>query len=89
MNKENASQFLPLVQALADGKTIQVLGCDGSEWIDIREVKFSDNPEAYRIKPEPREFWLFRDDPKNFYNESDTKPSGKWNELIKVREILD
>ena len=51
MNKDNAKQFLPLVQALADGKTIQHL-CNG--WEDLESVNFSYTPETYRIKPEPK-----------------------------------
>lgn len=56
MNKENAAQYLPLVQALADGKTIQVNHAFG-EWIDCFEVKLAGEPENYRIKPEPRKSW--------------------------------
>ena len=56
MNRENAAAFLPLVQALADGKTIQyhhfVKG-----WIDSNNPSFDGaRPEWYRIKPEPREW---------------------------------
>ena len=56
MTKHNAKDFLPLVQALADGKTIQQ--CDRSTytWHDLEIVAFGDSPANYRIKPEPREF---------------------------------
>ena len=50
MTKENAKDFLPLVQALADGKTIQFLSCD--EWVDLDDPNFGNNIEKYRIKPE-------------------------------------
>lgn len=55
MNKDNAKQFLPLVQALADGKTIQIL--DDGKWRDFlsKEIGFSFHHEQYRIKPEPIE----------------------------------
>ena len=54
MNATNAAQFLPLVQALAEGKTIQ---CDyGSEgWKDTKCPQF-DGADRFRIKPEPRKF---------------------------------
>lgn len=52
MNKNNAKDYLPLVQALAEGKVIQ--GVDGGgEWEDLREVYFSQPSYQYRIKPEP------------------------------------
>lgn len=57
MNKDNASQYLPLVQALADGKALQWCDYEGS-WIDTQGPAFADPPERYRIKPELREFWV-------------------------------
>ena len=65
MNKENAHQYLPLVQALVDGKTLQYSKktSSGQEWRDYEnadEFSFTSPPEGYRIKPEPRTFemWL-------------------------------
>lgn len=60
MNAQNANKYLPLVQALADGKTVQYHHSNG-DWIDINESSFDGNPAHYRIKPEPRTFemWLF------------------------------
>lgn len=59
MNKENAHLYLPLVQALADGKTIQWKS-DKEFWEDMKEIQFCNPLEEYRIKPEPRTFemWL-------------------------------
>ena len=55
MNKENAHLYLPLVQAFADGKTIQILasrrGCE--DWEETISLDFSCAPDCYRIKPEP------------------------------------
>ena len=59
MNAQNAKEYLPLVQALADGKTLQVE--DYAGWVDLREeINFVFDPEDYRIKSEPRTFdiWL-------------------------------
>lgn len=59
MNKDNAHLFLPLVQALADGKTIQLVIAPGSKsWMDMENVDFSCPVEEYRIKPEPVHDWL-------------------------------
>lgn len=55
MNKNNAKDFLPLVQALAEGKTIQLRTDDGSRWVDLCAPAFNGNPAEYRIKPEPVE----------------------------------
>jgi hypothetical protein len=64
MNKENAKEFLPYVQALADGKQIQYQQwCrDTQYWVDFEndeEIGFCDDPEDYRIKPEPRTFVIY------------------------------
>lgn len=59
MNKDNAKDYLPLVQALADGKAIQLAATTG-EWRDHLEPDFSLLPQEYRIKPEPREIWRNR-----------------------------
>lgn len=57
MNKDTAKDCLPLVQALADGRSIKYrIGAE--EWYDREQFDFSDKPENYRIKPEPREIWV-------------------------------
>lgn len=57
MNKENAKEFLPLVQALAEGKTIQFELADGT-WSDLNRVDFTESPSEYRIKPEQKKDWV-------------------------------
>ena len=52
MNKTDAHLYLPLLQALADGKTLQIE--IDSEWDDIDDPLFTRPPQDYRIKPEPR-----------------------------------
>ncbi len=65
MNRTNVHEYLPLVQALVDGKTLQYSKktTSGQEWSDYEnddEFSFTSPPESYRIKPEPRTFemWL-------------------------------
>jgi len=58
MNKDNAKDYLPLVQALAEGKVIQMF--DGKNWEDLEDVAFSYEISNYRIKPETREIWRNR-----------------------------
>ncbi len=57
MTKENAAQYLPLVQALAEGKVIQSKDYYG-KFNDVPSPLFNMAPEDYRIKPEPREWWI-------------------------------
>lgn len=55
MTKENARDFLPLVQALAEGKTIQHYGECRHTWEDCDNPHFDDDVNTYRIKP--KEIW--------------------------------
>lgn len=57
MNKFNAKDYLPLVQALVEGKTVQYRLL-GEKWSTGGDVDFSLPPDQYRIKPEPREKWF-------------------------------
>lgn len=61
MNASNAKDYLPLVQALADGRVIQHSPTGASPWWDDAEdLDFTDSPSNYRIKPEPKEIWMNR-----------------------------
>ena len=63
MNASNAKDYLPLVQALADGKQIQMKHPSG-EWLDAESVSGVYAASYYRIKPEPpkpREYWISRE----------------------------
>ena len=53
MNKETAHFYLPFVQALADGKTIELFTF-AKGWEEIVETDFCFTPNCYRIKPEPK-----------------------------------
>lgn len=52
MNKEDAKKFLPLVEALAKGKTIQHKNLISNTWHDVAQVSSSGDPDRYRVKPE-------------------------------------
>lgn len=53
MNKDNAHLYLPLVAALAAGKTIQQTGPDvKGRWFDSPSPTLILPPDSYRIKPE-------------------------------------
>jgi hypothetical protein len=93
MNKENAHLFLPLIQALVDGKIIQHKWIN-DHWMDMDddEIEFCADPEVYRIKPEPRTFemWYYRPTGRMYPWVEDEKQhveSDEW-ERITVQEVL-
>ena len=52
MTREEVKAKLPIIEAFAEGKTIQFY--NGDEWADLDEATFSASPDKYRIKPEPK-----------------------------------
>lgn len=58
MNKQNAKDYLPIIQAWAEGKTIQFRQSSGWKDINEDEVAFALPPHHYRVKPEPQEVWV-------------------------------
>lgn len=60
MTKEEAKEFYPILQAFAEGKTIEcrtkpsfIEGSDvPNDWTEMKEIEFWKHTE-YRIKPEP------------------------------------
>ena len=55
MTREEAKQLLPIIQAYAEGKTIEFKTNKG-EWFSCENMNlgFSKATEDYRIKPEPK-----------------------------------
>lgn len=58
MTREEAKALLPIIQAYAEGKTIQTkIKTDSTglaeAWIDVINPDLDGNPGCYRIKPEP------------------------------------
>ena len=53
MNRQEAKELLPIIQAFAEGKTILVQ--EDIDWCYLgNESDFNLNPQRYRIKPEPK-----------------------------------
>lgn len=96
MDREQAKALLPVIQAFAEGKTIQYRLSDKSVWDSLPkngEMVFTLNPSNYRIKPEPREFELAEYPSGTVYlltkywtKEDVTERRVKF---IKVREIME
>ena len=53
MTREEAKELLPIIQALAEGKTIEVLHPNGG-WTETDKVYFNLPSNHYRIKEEPK-----------------------------------
>ena len=53
MDRNQAKRLLPIIQAFAEGKAIQLKTVDKG-WQDIHSASFDSNPKNYRIKPEPK-----------------------------------
>lgn len=73
MNKEQAKKLLPIIQAFAEGKIVQIKGPD-NRWYDYDrkdcKLKFDSDPQMYRIKPEQKY--------RPFKNREEC-----WNEMLK------
>lgn len=52
MNREEAKELLPIIQAFAEGKKIEY--SDGENWIETETPSWSNYYYTYRIKPEPK-----------------------------------
>ena len=85
MKKEDAHKFLPLVQAFADGKTIQFYNECGI-WVDRVDLGFVYEIKRYRVKPEPRTFEAFLT-PDGTIWPLHVTPLVNW-ERITVQEVL-
>lgn len=59
MDREQAKELLPIIQAFAEGKIIQSRRINGM-WIDLEMktalniISLINEPQKYRIKPEPK-----------------------------------
>lgn len=53
MTKEEAKEFLPIIQAFSEGKEIQILSTERG-WVTTENLIFNLSPNFYRIKPEPK-----------------------------------
>ena len=53
MNRQEAKELLPVLQAFAEGKTVQFKN-SFEDWIDCDNIMFNRPPKDYRIKPEPK-----------------------------------
>lgn len=76
MNKEQAKDLLPIIQAYVEGKTIEsrCIKGDTSLWYDDNNPSFDEDFE-YRIKPEPK-YRLFKNTEECFEEMKKHQPFG-------------
>lgn len=55
MDREKAKALLPIIEAYANGETVQFL--DGERWREGTQLDWSFPPQSYRIAPKPRTFY--------------------------------
>ena len=83
MTREEIKKMLPILQAFADGKTIEsrCIKGDKSLWYDDEDPSFDDDLE-YRIKPEPT-YRPFKDAEECWLEMQKHQPFGwvKWNDV--------
>jgi len=60
MTRETAKKFLPIIEAYANGETIEVLTHNHNEWRAFSEISIHDSDDVarFRVKPKPLELWV-------------------------------
>ena len=83
MNRKEAKELMPIIQAFVEGKAIEsrCIKGDKSLWYDDEDPSFDDDLE-YRIKPEPT-YRPFKDAEECWKEMLKHKPFGwvKWNDV--------
>ena len=83
MTREEVKEMLPVLQAFADGKTIESRCIKGDKllWYDDEDPSFDDDLE-YRIKPEPK-YRPFANEEECWQEMQKHQPFGwvKWNDV--------
>lgn len=86
MNRKEAKQLLPIIQAFAEGKGVETK--TGSGWISIENMSFAGNPDSYRIKPEPK-YRPFRDSEECWQEMLKHEPFGyTYDRLNNIRDSI-
>lgn len=95
MNRQRTSEAIAVMRAYADGAKIESSSATNEGlWRDCPEPSWDWSYVNYRIKPEPREFWVYPEKSERYggmngldYRCVDYKPRNA--EYIKVREVLE
>ncbi len=89
LNRERAKELAPVIQAHGEGKMIECRADDFDEWSDAGEDPSWFDALEYRIKPEPREFWVSEGTPYYLTKEEIERVGRVRRGFIHVREVVD
>jgi hypothetical protein len=89
-------ELISILQAFKEGKTIQYRKLGFPEWCEASGDGWNFSGYEYRVKPEPREWWInVYPEYENIYNVYKTQADAEANkddstrsETIRVREVL-
>lgn len=85
MTKENAHLYLPLVQALAEGETIEVSD-RYDNWLECPRPLFHELPERYRIQMEKRPLDAGDVPPGSVFRDIDDAQTPYWSAPVNVHD---
>lgn len=95
MNRERAKELLPVIQAFAEGKTIQWRKKNTYDaWRNCGDDEVFSGPYDFRIKPEPLECWMVRQNDgaiSVFSDEDDARDAVNTatTHIMKMREVTE
>lgn len=96
MTRTEAKILAPIITAFGEGKAIQAKHIRNDRWEDVNLLDLENNSDwEYRIKPEPREFWVnIYEDGDIFIHPSKEKAlqnagSKRIPQTIRLREVID
>ena len=89
MNRQRAKELLPIIQAFAEGKEIQIRRSIGGRWDDLTIEPMWNGVAEYRIKPEPREWFLNVISSECYVTEECAKKFSAGREIVRVREVIE
>ena len=92
--KERVEGYKKVIEAYLDGKPIQYKHHGNNEWSDLgcNPPHFNFVAGTFRVKPEPREFWMKLSSSGMPYDSCTTSvkmTADKYHEVIKVREVIE
>ena len=89
MNREDAKELLPLIEAFANGEDIECVKISDGTWKTMgANCRFDSAASHYRIKPKPREFWIHNETLERDCLFQTLDHVHAPNDWIKVREVL-
>jgi len=86
MDRKRAAELLPVIQAFADGKTIQYFNTCMCKWLATDDCT---RHSEYRIKPEPREWWLNTRTAEAYVTKECAEKFALGEKIVHLREVIE